>query len=513
MKVLLMHQDRDFDLKQPLPSHAPFLVKDLELDTVLRAMAGGDAFLSDVARQALLCGAVNDVATIRYRQDILGDCLRCPSAVREMYAIASETIADERRHHISIFSQSPAGVLYDAIHAMEFFVKMLRKLRAFADAHAVEFRSTGFSRLFLMLQREFTDDYFAVIDRNLRALRFDRGVLMSAKLTTGNLGTGYVLRKPHGPEPRWWQRVLERIFGDRGPGFTYRLHERDEVGARILGEMRNIGLNLVANALAQSAEHILNFFQSLRTELAFYVACLNLHDATEQKQVHTSIPQPSEPGTRVLTCDELHDISLVLTLPARTIGNTVRADGKNLLVITGANQGGKSSFLRGLGLAQLMMQAGMFVAARSFGGAICRGVFTHYKREEDVSMSSGKLDEELARLSQIIDAITSNSMLLLNESFASTNEREGSEIARQVVQALVERGVKVVFVTHLYDFALDIGKNDRDDTLFLRAERLADGTRTYKLVEARPLDTSFGEDLYKEVFETAAAGAEGGPPK
>ena len=122
-------------------------------------------------------------------------------------------------------------------------------------------------------------------------------------------------------------------------------------------------------------------------------------------------------------------------------------------MITGANQGGKSTFLRSVGLAQLMTQCGMFVGAESFRANVCDGVFTHYKREEDETMESGKLDEELARMSEIADQITADCMLLCNESFASTNEREGSEIARQVVEAMLEEGIKVLFVTHMFDLA------------------------------------------------------------
>jgi DNA mismatch repair ATPase MutS len=83
-----------------------------------------------------------------------------------------------------------------------------------------------------------------------------------------------------------------------------------------------------------------------------------------------------------------------------------------------------------------MMQCGMFVAARQLRADARAGVFTHCKREEDASMESGKLDEELGRMSGILDQMTPGSMLLCNESFASTNEREGAEIARQIVRAL-----------------------------------------------------------------------------
>jgi DNA mismatch repair ATPase MutS len=184
----------------------------------------------------------------------------------------------------------------------------------------------------------------------------------------------------------------------------------------------------------------------------------------------------------------------------KVVGNDVNADNKGLVIITGANQGSKSTFLRSVGLAQLMMQAGIFVPAKSFSANVCDGLFTHYKREEDVSMESGKLDEELGRMSDIVDHITPNSILLFNESFAATNEREGSEIARQIVSALLEKRIKMFFVTHLYEFSHSLFEKKITNALFLRAEREAEGKRTYKIVEGEPLETSFGEDSYIKVF-------------
>lgn len=115
-------------------------------------------------------------------------------------------------------------------------------------------------------------------------------------------------------------------------------------------------------------------------------------------------------------------------------------------------------------------------------------------------MRGGKLDEELRRMSGIADAIQPNALMLFNESFASTNEREGSEISRQVVSALLESRIKVFFVSHMYHFAHGFFERNPHDALFLRAERRPDGTRTFRLVEAEPLDTSYGEDLYREIF-------------
>ncbi len=114
-------------------------------------------------------------------------------------------------------------------------------------------------------------------------------------------------------------------------------------------------------------------------------------------------------------------------------------------------------------------------------------------------------------MSQIADRIRPGCFLLCNESFASTNEREGSEIAEETVRAFVDAGVRVVFVTHLYDLAERLVARAAPSTLFLRAERTEDGRRTFRILEGAPLVTSFGEDLYHRVFEERTSPPEGSP--
>ena len=104
-------------------------------------------------------------------------------------------------------------------------------------------------------------------------------------------------------------------------------------------------------------------------------------------------------------------------------------------------------------------------------------------------------------MSSIVDSLSADCMVLFNESFAATNEREGSEIARQIVTALLEKRIKVFFVTHQYEFAHRMHDSGLTTAIFLRAERQPDGTRTFKLVQGEPLEANYGEDLYKAVFE------------
>lgn len=529
MKAFLLYPDRDFDdrrilssedldwrsreadrearLRPLLPWNAAQINQDLGLDILFNAMALGDRFLFDVARVGIL-SSLTDADTIVYRQHVLDDCVRNEAIVREIYQITVDAIAYERKSYLGVMSRYPSGILNRSVDILQAFVGALKRLRAVADRHATSFESEGLSRMFAMLQRELDDDYFAGIERHLERLNFREGVLIGAALGRGNKATSYVLRKPNKDRRNW----LARLWPRRSAGYTFRLHPRDESGARALAGLRDQGVNLVANALAQSNDHILSFFQMLRTELAFYIGCLNLRRRLIDLGGPICFPIPAKAEKRTLRFNELYDVCLSLSKGRSIVGNDLCAEGKDVAIITGANSGGKSTFLRSIGIGQLMMQAGMFAPAAAFSANCCAGVFTHFKREEDSAMESGKLDEELARMSDVVDYIRPNSLMLFNESFASTNEREGSEIASQIVLALVERGVNVMFVTHLYAFASRIFARKMPNALFLRAERGEDGIRTFKIVESRPLQTSYGRDLYDAIFTKSRGVAPGAPP-
>ncbi|MGA9407868.1 MAG: DNA mismatch repair protein MutS [Bacteroidota bacterium] len=496
MKAFLMFRDRDFDLQQKSPMNEKELIQDLELNTLFNAMALGDKFLFEVAKKSVL-STLSDIEAIRYRQDILQDCLKNSSIVKGLYDLASESIERQKKNW-GYSSKYPSLILYGATEALRTFVDMLKLLRNIADEHAGKFESEGFTTLYAMFRKELSDEYFAHVEDHLARLKFRDGVLISSQLGEGNRGSDYVLRKPHKQKQSW----MQRIFAKKPVVYTFILHPRDDAGARALSELKDRGTNLVANALAQSADHILSFFKMLRTELAFYIGCLNLHEQLTKKGEPVSFPLPATADKRKHSFKSLYDVCLALSLEQRVVGNDVNADDKNIVIITGANHGGKSTFLRSVGLAQLMMQCGMFVPATSFCANVCNHVFTHYKREEDASMKSGKFDEELSRMSDIADDVTPDSMILFNESFAATNEREGSEIARQVTCALSEKRIKIFYVTHMYEIAHDLYDKKMDDAIFLRAERKPDGGRTFKVIEGEPLETSYGEDLYKKIFES-----------
>jgi hypothetical protein len=495
MKAHLMYADRDFDADTTVLWNELALTQDLELGGLWSAMAAGDKFVYEVARKVTLMPLVQPGA-IRYRQDVLKDALQNTPTLRALYRIAVDAIEAERKNFWGLGSRFPSSILRRSVAVMDEFLPLLRRLREIAQEHGSTFHSQGFLQLFAMLQQQLPDSYFEDIQAHLRKLRFHDGVLVSAQLGEGNKGSAYVLRG-FAERPRNW---LERLFGAKQDAFTFRIHPRDDAGWRALSQLNDRGINLVADALTQSCDHILAFWVMLRTELAFYVSCVNLHEQLFKYGEPTCFPEPAPARERRHAAQGLYDACLSLQMQRRIVENDLSADGKNLVIITGANQGGKSAFLRAIGVAQLMMQCGMFVPARLFTANVCDAILTHYKREEDPSMKSGKLDEELSRMNELANHVTGQSMVLFNESFAATNEREGSEIAEQIVSALLHAGTKMFFVTHLYEFANAFAERDHPDAAFLRAERQPDGTRTYKLLQGPPLKTSYGEDLYVRIF-------------
>lgn len=499
MKVFLMFADRDFDMAQELPFQADALTRDFGLETLFTVMAAGDKFLQEVAQKAVLLSAT-DVPTILYRQHVLQDCLANAAVIRQMYEICVECIQNERRRFWGGLSNHPGMVLHRSLEVLHMFVGNLKKLKKLADTESAAFKSEGFNRFFAMIREELADAYFTEVQDHIKRLRFRGGVLISAELGRSNKGINYTLRRPDERETGWLAPILNHPLFTQKPAYTFHIADRDEAGFRALSDLRDKGINLVANALARSNDHILSFLMALRTELAFYIGCLNLHGQLTDRSYANCFPVPVAQGTHSHHFQRLYDVSIALSMERRVSGNDVDADGKELVIITGANQGGKTTFLRSVGLAQLMMQCGLFVAADAFQGEVCSGVFTHFKREEDAAMRSGKFDEELSRMSDIADHVRRYALVLFNESFAATNEREGSEISRQVVHALLEANIRIFFVTHQFDFAHSIHERNPDNTLFLRAERRPDGERTFRMIGGEPLDTSYGEDLYRKIF-------------
>ena len=188
MKAFLLQKDRDFELKSELPWNEPALSQDLELDTLFYAMAGGDRFLFEVAKAAIVSSLSNDLDTILYRQKVLKDGLRHPSIIRELYAIAVEGVESEKKGYWGLLAKYPVGILNRSLELLRLQIPILTRLRQVAEDQANKFESEGFKTLFAMLSRELSAEYFASIQDHLNRLKFRDGALISAELGKGNKG-------------------------------------------------------------------------------------------------------------------------------------------------------------------------------------------------------------------------------------------------------------------------------------------------------------------------------------
>ena len=463
------------------------LINDLELDALLEGVSNGDSVIEAALRRALFA-PLHDPKLVEYRHAVLQDAMEHPTELKTLYDISLE--AEKRRKAADYWRTNYylTNTFTGAIDYILNFTKTLLSLRQLAEQYLTTFRSEGFLSLFRTLREELSDEYLNQVRSELGDMHLSDGVLMSAGLDSHLQTVNYQMHKKE-----------KKLFSlDRFKGQSYQLQKGDDATGTDITNRYNRAINEVTNALAQSAEYLAAFFDGLRGQLAFYMGCLNFMERMRESGMPVCIPEVTGAETDSRKYEELYDISLVFLKKTAVKGNTLDAAHKKLYIVTGANKGGKTTFLRSLGQAQLMAQCGMPVAAKSCTFPVRGNLFTHFKREEDKWMKSGKLDEELERMSKIADYLHPGDLIMFNEAFSSTNEREGSEIARQITDALTESGVEVFFVSHQHAYAS--AYQERADVQFLRAERLDDGSRTFRLLPGAPLETAFGEDLYQRIF-------------
>lgn len=496
MKVRLLHPDRDAELDTGLSQDAADLVTDLDLQPVLDAMRP-EPRLDKICPSTLL-RPLTDPEPIRWRQAVLADAINHPILLRELFSLATQAQADLRG--VWMWSGRNAdSLLSKALNGLHALLPSLQRLGRIAANRSPIAGSAGLRQLYERAASELDAGYLDQVRTMLRQLGFPEGVTSLARVTDQGLVGGLLLLAP-----RTGRRSWREALGLGAPGsYRFTLADRDEAGARALSELRDDALYQVAKMLAEATEHMIGFFRQLQWEAGFYVGCLQLYEQLQACGVQVCWPEPLGPGSPPrLEASGLTSLSLALRTASAPVPNDVTLPPPGLAVLTGANQGGKTTFLRSVGCAQLLLQAGMFVPADGYRSSVANAVHSHFRQAEDDSLRSGKLDEELGRMSRIVDNCRPGDLVLMNESFASTDEIEGSLIAQEIIDAMLRHGVRVVLVTHFH--ALASHYLGRDDAVFLRPERLPNGERSYRILPARPEPTSHGLDVYRKVFGSAS---------
>ena len=487
MKINLLHQEKSFN-KHELTKLDQTVSSDLELEHIFSLMSNKDQFIYESVKQVFFAKAIM-IEDIYFRQEIIRDFEKNPELLDDVYRMITFTMKKKRENWWGVSSNYMASRMSSALNILGLFSGTLRDVRNLMRKHATNLKSEGLLKFYNLLEEELTDEYLKKLHDQINDLRFDKGIMIKAEVGENNYSVNYKLVKP----------LNKRFEGTRWyftPGFQ--LEPKDERGFEDLTKRKERALQPVVDALVDAAENMTNFFETFHFEISFYMGCKNLHQHLQKNDIAMTYPVLNSSSDKFKFKD-LKDIALIMN-EKKVVGSSLDVVDENLYLITGANQGGKTTFLRSIGQSILMMRCGMFVAASEYSYRHVNRLFTHFKKEEDKALESGKFEEELKRMKMIVEMIKHGDIVLMNESFSSTNEQEGSEIAYHIINALVNNNVGVFVVTHFYKLSNMFLSNR--SIVSLIAQRLEDGQRTYEIVEGSPQATSFGKDIYNQVFNS-----------
>lgn len=196
------------------------------------------------------------------------------------------------------------------------------------------------------------------------------------------------------------------------------------------------------------------FITRASEELILFASAAKLAHALQDRGLPVCLPRVADTDRRVLSIDGCYNAALALTGGEDVVSSEVDLGERGrVAVLTGPNRGGKTVYLQGAGLAQVLFQAGLFCPAREAEMSIASGLYTHYQAEEKPQQQSGRFGEEAARLREILTRLTPSAILLSNETFTSTGPGEAAYLMLDIVRALVALGCRSLLATHLHELA------------------------------------------------------------
>ncbi len=249
-----------------------------------------------------------------------------------------------------------------------------------------------------------------------------------------------------------------------------------------------------------------DFLLGLLPEFEFLQKATNLMRALKVKGNNLCVPVIRPAAERVYRAVALYNPAVALKVDDPIVTNDLIFDeNATIYVLTGPNRGGKSVITCAMGLSQAMTQLGMFVPAGEAEISPVDGIFTHFPTGADDTIDKGRLGEECARLGEIFDNVTAESLVLLDESLSSTGSYEASYIASEVLAGLSRVGCHCIFSTHLHELAAEIDRiNERAkkeggapiDTLVAGIEEA--GKRSFRILRAKPDGKSYARDIARK---------------
>ncbi|MBE6529202.1 MAG: hypothetical protein E7680_01195 [Ruminococcaceae bacterium] len=460
-----------------------------------------------------------DPEVINYRLSVFSDMLACPelSAMQERLVPVLNDILELRQ----LEAENGKDDYLSTLTEIELYISSVEILHSSLSGLKSKLKSPAFLSLAKLVAGLAESDYYRELNEKLKELTkrvreirsVTIGVNLDAQLRPESAGVLSI-----NPDPFQSGDILEKILR-MGKKSEYTCianlvpfgKKQNENQKAALSNAFYSAINEVYKSSLHSWKKVVQtyvldktaFLLDLMPEFEFLAGGTAFLRALREKGYPLASPEIHPMNEHAFAAFDLYNPCVALKSEEKLVPNDLSFDETaRIYVLTGPNRGGKSVITCALGLSQVLFQLGMYLPAEKIALSPVDAIYTHFPTGSDDTIDKGRLGEECARLGEIFDCVTPNSLVLLDESLSSTGSFEASYLAAEVLRGLAQVGCRALFSTHLHELAAQIEELNRAslaaggapiDTLVAGME--SEGKRSFKILRAKPDGKSYARDI------------------